>query len=70
MNIKEIFTILLIINFRIINEDNTAFIYKQANGLYTNQNYLTKENFKTMKFWFENYSLGNRSTFFLILLVL
>ena len=53
MNVKEIFTIILLLEYKILNKNFEENIFEQAKSLYSNYNYLSKENFKKIKFWYE-----------------
>lgn len=53
MNIKEIFTIILLLEYKILNKTFEENILDQAKDSYLEYNYLTRENFKKIQFWFE-----------------
>lgn len=53
INIKDIFTILLIIESKIINESNLSAIIKQAESKLIKNNYLNKDDYMSIEFWYE-----------------
>ena len=54
INIKHIFTILLLLPLSIINEAQIKELKKQVEGKMISQCFLKESDFKEIKFWFEN----------------
>ena len=54
INIKHIFTILLLLPFPIINENQVIEIKNQVEGKLISQCFLKESDFKEIKLWFEN----------------
>lgn len=54
LNLKEIFTIILLLEFMIINKYQEEKLQDQIASLLISQTYLNKENFLNAELWFES----------------
>jgi hypothetical protein len=53
MNIKDIFTCILLLNFKLMSKKDETYILEQAQDLCTDLIFIEKKNFIKIKFWFE-----------------
>jgi hypothetical protein len=53
MKIKEVFTCMLLLNFKLMSITNEKNILNQAEDIYTELIFIDKKNFRKIKFWFE-----------------
>jgi len=53
VNLKQIFTIILLLEFMIFNKYHEEKLLNQIASLLISQTYLTKDIFLKMEFWFE-----------------